>query len=397
MPAVELNHICLVLLGVILLYFAWMDVALYYKLQSKTSYLLLTQNYVKAKNDLLKLKTTNQSIVVVEKLTTQKTPSSSPIDLTSFDAFNPISIKSLMLDHTNHYIYYPLGSWIDKDLLKISESWTYVTPDVISWSHVIVASVAAKFLTLEHHCHKRLGVLLFELRSFLDSLDGLVARSRANQRAIVADSSQWGYWVDGLCDLFGTIFFMIAVLLICQKALPRKLITFNVRSLFYHWIPDKIKKNTLAMTEADQKPFLPTHELNNNNITKTPISFRQSTVIVVCMASIMVLSSTFWNRYMEQYHMLLEIPIKAETASGNAEKFQLDTLRSATFWIIAWSWRLINPHAIMSILLITIFFDKLMETLHWVHCLGFLPLFVLIIMSEIHLQATAWKLWYLAH
>ena len=50
------------------------------------------------------------------------------------------------------------------------------------------------------------------------------------------------------------------------------------------------------------------------------------------IASIMVLSSTFWNRYMEQYHMLLEIPIKAETASGNAEKFQLDTLRSATFW-----------------------------------------------------------------
>ena len=98
-------------------------------------------------------------------------------------------------------------------------------------------------------------MLLFELRSFLDSLDGLVARSRANQRAIVADSSQWGYWVDGLCDLFGTIFFMIAVLLICQKALPRKLITFNVRSLFYHWIPDKIKKNTLAMTEADQKVY----------------------------------------------------------------------------------------------------------------------------------------------
>ena len=136
---VELNHICLVLLGVELLYFAWMDVALYYKLQSETSYLLLTQNYVKAKNDLLKLKIQNRTATdVVEKLT----PTPSPIDLTSFDAFNPISIKSLMLDHTNHYIYYPLGSWIDKDLLKISETWTYVTPDVISWSHVLVASVA---------------------------------------------------------------------------------------------------------------------------------------------------------------------------------------------------------------------------------------------------------------
>ena len=38
-----------------------------------------------------------------------------------------------------------------------------------------------------------------------------------------------------------------------MKALPRKIITFNVRTLFYHWIPDKIKKNTLAMTDPDQK------------------------------------------------------------------------------------------------------------------------------------------------
>ena len=90
----------------------------------------------------------------------------------------------------------------------------------------------------------------------MDSLDGLVARSRANQRAIVADSTKWGYWVDGVCDLFGTIFFMIAVLLICQKALPRKIMTLNVRTLFCHWIPDKIKKNTLAMTESDQKVYI---------------------------------------------------------------------------------------------------------------------------------------------
>ena len=53
---------------------------------------------------------------------------------------------------------------------------------------------------------------------------------------------------------------------------------------------------------------------------------------LIIIASMMFLSSMFWNRYMEHYHMLLEIPIKAETASGNAEKFQLDTLRSATFW-----------------------------------------------------------------
>lgn len=99
---------------------------------------------------------------------------------------------------------------------------------------------------------------------------------------------------------------------------------------------------------------------------------------------------------MEQYHMLLEVPIKTETALGNAEQFQLDTLRSATFWIIAWSWRLLNPHAIMSVLLVSLFFDKGIEMLHWFQCLGFLPLVVLIFTSEVHLQATTWKLWYLS-
>ena len=54
-------------------------------------------------------------------------------------------------------------------------------------------------------------------RSFLDSLDGLVARSRSKQRAMIADHTQWGYWMDGLCDLIGTIFFMAAVLIICQR------------------------------------------------------------------------------------------------------------------------------------------------------------------------------------
>jgi hypothetical protein len=60
------------------------------------------------------------------------------------------------------------------------------------------------------------------------------------------------------------------------------------------------------------------------------------------------ISSVFWNRYMQQYHTLLELPhlsVDSHLGMGDVQKFQTDTLQSAPFWIIVWSWRLLNPHA----------------------------------------------------
>ena len=47
----EVTHIFIVLLLVVLMYYAWMDVALYYKLQSQTDNLLLTQNYIEDRSN----------------------------------------------------------------------------------------------------------------------------------------------------------------------------------------------------------------------------------------------------------------------------------------------------------------------------------------------------------
>ena len=105
------------------------------------------------------------NFVLNQSIKQRQNTSSTPIQ--SFDAFNPISLKLLTLDHTNHYIYYPVCSWIDIDILHISEKLTFITPDMISLSHVMVAAIGAKFLGSEILFHRRLGVLLFELRSFL--------------------------------------------------------------------------------------------------------------------------------------------------------------------------------------------------------------------------------------
>ena len=137
---------------------------------------------------------------------------------------------------------------------------------------ILLFLIIGKLLTSEFLSQRRFGVLLFELRSFLDSLDGLVARSRTKQRAMIADPTQWGYWMDGFCDLLGTIFFLIGVLLICQRAMPRKIVTFNVRPLIYYWMPTRLKKNSsLALSDPDQQPFLP---VTNNDSKIRPIVFR---------------------------------------------------------------------------------------------------------------------------
>jgi hypothetical protein len=77
---------------------------------------------------------------------------------------------------------------------------------------------------------------------------------------------------------------------------------------------------------------------------------------------------------------------------GEVQKFQTETLQSAPFWIIVWSWRLLNPHAQMSFLLGAIFFDKTLEVFTWMQYLQFVPLAALIFTSEVHLQATSWNI-----
>ena len=142
--AVEVKHIAAVLLLVLLLFFVWMDVALYYKLQSQTDNLLVAQAY---KSDILtKAKSHNSTSTTSKNHDLKSQSHGEEQQVLAFDPFNPISVKLLLLDHNNHYVYYPLGSWLDLDVLHISDRLTFITPDMISWSHVCVAAIAGTFL-----------------------------------------------------------------------------------------------------------------------------------------------------------------------------------------------------------------------------------------------------------
>ena len=90
-----------------------------------------------------------------------------------------------------------------------------------------------------------------------------MARTRVRQRAMIADSTKWGYWMDGVCDLTGTIFFMIAVIMICQRSLHlRRTVTFQILPIFYYILaPFKRKISKISLpsdSDLDTEAFLST-------------------------------------------------------------------------------------------------------------------------------------------
>lgn len=92
-----------------------------------------------------------------------------------------ITVKAVLLDHTNLYVFAPLVTIVDK-ILKVSEvSW--ITPNSISFFHVFIAILSGKCISTDSLSYRRLGVLLFELRTFLDDMDGHVARARKTSKA----------------------------------------------------------------------------------------------------------------------------------------------------------------------------------------------------------------------
>ena len=104
-----------------------------------------------------------------------------------------ITVKALMLDHTNHYIFAPMASVFD-DLCGISRS-DVITPNLISIFHVFVAMLSGRLVASDGIAWRRFGVVLFQVRTFLDDLDGHVARAKRHIRGERSEIGTTGYYV----------------------------------------------------------------------------------------------------------------------------------------------------------------------------------------------------------
>lgn len=277
------------------------------------------------------------------------------------DPFCVVTVKALLLDYPNLYILSPLAAVIDR-ILGISAHWLWITPNMISGFHVLVAMLAGHCVASSSLSDRRWGVLLFEFRTWLDDLDGHVARRRKHITGERSDVGSAGYWIDGICDALGCIALMVGVFFFLKRNPPRR---------GY----EKLRKIY---------PCVESQETNTEIIYKK-LRFRAVVRNISLVAGHLMIASIGWNRYISLYQDLLEtddstLPLMKEELYVR----QSEVMRSGFFWIVTITWRLINFHTAMDYLLIAIFLDRLWEYMRVLRWFGYIIPLIVVYLTEFH-------------
>lgn len=282
---------------------------------------------------------------------------------------NPLchpTVKALMVDPINHYIYGPLCAIVDISL-GISDRALFLTPNMISLFHVFVAIIGAKLLTCQNLALRRVGVLLFQLRMFLDDLDGHIARERKHIKGERSEVGTLGYWVDGICDLIGVIAMMLGISWYLRNNPPRRGYKGTpVSTLPYHQLKE------INSTEDIEKDHTPEVGISY----KTKVTFQRIVQVIGLFSGQMLLSSLAWNRYIDVYQELLENCTEYDVVRRES------MFKSGIFFFATALWRIVNPHCYLHMLSLAVFCDKTWSFLKAVHFSGYLGLVVAVATSE---------------
>ncbi|KAL0110347.1 hypothetical protein PUN28_013778 [Cardiocondyla obscurior] len=292
------------------------------------SFLLFLLLFFVAMDMLLYLRVQNYDIRPRANNDTRASPYHSPVPC-DLNPICTVTVKAMMLDHPNHYILSPLASLIDY-LLGISRYWTWLTPSTISVSHVIIAIIGARCIARSSLFSRQLGVMLFQVRGWMDNLDGHVARTRLNIQGERSDVGSIGFFVDGICDGLGCIALMVAVFILLRR-----------------------NANDGANYER-----LPVRVMSTSHNTVSSNSCRKSPLYDTLMVGLhFSLISFAWNRYISLYQDLLETEDQNVPLISREDIYDRQTVvfRSSAFCGITLVWKMFNFHAMMDYLLLAIF------------------------------------------
>lgn len=284
---------------------------------------------------------------------------------TDWSPFHPLSVKLLMTDHTTHYVITPLSEYFDK-ITKFSKIFYFITPNMITITHLIVGFVAAKFVFSDSLHSRRIGVILYEFRSFLDAFDGTVYRSRAANKLYVSDHNNLGFWVDSFCDTLSGFFLCFAVLFALYWKIPPQ-----QEAAVLPWTSDDDVKH-----QKNGGFSIETHTTRSTGgYSKMFIFWR-----TLCFGMILGLSSSMWDQTLLKYNEVFMT--KFEQVEQTA--LQSQELHSASTWTIIWLWRVLEGQALLQMICVAIFIDKIWEFLTFIQYLGFVVVGLLVIVSNYH-------------
>ncbi|XP_043191792.1 ceramide phosphoethanolamine synthase-like [Amphibalanus amphitrite] len=334
---VAVDNKCL-LLGAftVVMYFMWMDIALWYHLQA---------------------------LVPTQKGMLPKTPDG------SFSLFYPVTVKMLMCDPINHYIYLPL-CYVFTQVTHFTETFSFITPNVVSISRVFLILPGLRLLLSESLGCRQSGVAIILVGEWMDALDGFLARLRAANQAMTSEVGALGYYLDGICDGVSAV----AILVVCMVQLKRHPPRQSGHPLQLPVICNKVE----SKMQESKESLLGGGPVGGPRV---PVPARAITITMFLFGFQLLLASVGWNHAIAGYQQLLE------NGDGSHTAKQLAVLQAASTWILMWFWRVACFHMLMHCFLIAVFFDKLWEFLTNLRFIGYVALTALIVLNELHLQA----------
>lgn len=230
----------------------------------------------------------------------------------AFSPFKPLTMKLIMTDPYNHYIMGPSAEYFD-EITKFSKVFYFITPNMISITHVIMSFISAKLVSHENLCHRRMGVLLYQFRSWLDDLDGVVYRSHSHTRGqYQSNHNTLGYFVDIYSDIIGGIVLFVGILFYLFKVLP----IANGKQAYSPLPLTKPQENgsiTPAPNTSPSRKFnfnflsalTATPERPSHGYTKRYLFYK-----VACTGVCVFLASGTWDKVVEKYTEIFQTDLK---------------------------------------------------------------------------------------
>jgi len=411
--------------SLLLIYFAWMDIALYINLQRwspplsqyEASNLIVPPQQAADNGDLSgeqhhhryaaerRRKYANKTNLGQGSLTTNN--NNNNILDQPFTVFSPLSVKLIMVDHMTHYVHDIVARFIE-DTLHLSTNLPFVTPNVVSFTGLALAFIGCSLIAFSNDpAHMRLGAVLFELRNLADSLDGVVYRSQTRQKRLIlahneavaaastADSLEdlapnilastpksevyqsnygsTGYNVDMICDGLGGLLFILAIAFKYLRHLPyvkghERVISDEIELL-----------KPSSSSSSSSSSIIPMHQITHRAVTRHFTS-RQVKLIIAAFALRLLFTGLIWDHFVHKYHDLLMVL----SSNPRQRTLQIQAFKSIGMWLVMWFWRLGNACAILEHLAISTFFNKLWDYLVFSNYIGWAYLIIITLITQIH-------------
>ncbi|CAF1511402.1 unnamed protein product [Rotaria magnacalcarata] len=344
-----------------LLYLQIMDIILYFKIRTRDSLDFSSSN-----------QTNTQSVIH------------------SVCIFNPLPIKKIMVEPIVHYVRSPLAESVETKL-HFTYYFPFISANAISYFHCFLSLVSMKFVASESFSRRQLGVVIFQFRTFLDCLDGVVFRAHSNNKRYKSYYGDFGYYVDALSDILGGTCLIIGCLLYFYKERPFRSKSTATATINSSVLPSSSASDgggedsdlMILNLEDDQSCSHVSSSPRKNDLSSNLLETKRTIFITLLVFSLRyAISAFFWDRYVRLYEELLD----SQTNTLQQKALQLSILHSPLTIVIFYLWRYLCALSLQDYLLFAIFIDRTWEFILKTSTIGWFALMLTAFLTELHVN-----------